>query len=65
MQRPRRSGNTPGVRRVRPIPFASGPVGLAAYVALVGPLRVLRGRWRVTGGWAFVAFLLLRTLIGW
>lgn len=45
--------------------FASGPVGLAAYLALVGPLRGLRGRWRLSGGWTFLAFLVLREVSGW
>lgn len=49
--------------------FGSGPLGLAAYLLLAGPLPWLRERLsapqRLTGGWAFLLSMLLAAVAGW
>jgi hypothetical protein len=48
---------------------ASGPIGLAAYLVLAGPLpgrrRPRPDAWRMTGGWAFLLVIVFGTLWGW
>jgi hypothetical protein len=49
--------------------MASGPIGLATYLLLAGPLPYLRaprpGGRRLTGGWAFLLAFGLASLAGW
>jgi len=49
--------------------MGSGPIGLAAYLVLAGPLPYLPaprpGARRLTGGWAFLLAIVLGGVVGW